>query len=353
MADLLQIRGLLKEYGSFRLGPMDLRVQQGEYYVLLGRSGAGKSQLLEVVAGLEKADGGSIYLKGRDITNAGIQNRSTGMVFQDFAIFPHMTVRQNLLFPLRSGKWNREARMQRAEKLAAQVNISHLMDRKTATLSGGEKQRVALARTLTLSPDILLLDEPLASVDASLRDDLRRLLRQINRQGQTVVHVTHDYKEALSLAHRIGIIHQGHLIQEGDPVEVFRYPVNRFVAQFAGIQNLFKVRFEGEEAITRKGTRLVLGHRESEEEGLVMLRPEDITLSREKLEASMRNALPCQVVEVNRREGGLEVRVQAGEDVFQVYITESAGADLSIAEGRSLWMHFKATALQVLPSTRS
>ncbi len=183
------------------------------------------------------------WVDNEDVTRKKIQDRNIGLVFQDYAIFPNMTVFGNIAYSLHCRKIEKQEIHSRVLKMAEELNISNLLNRFTNNLSGGELQRVALARTLITSPKVLLLDEPLASIDASLKDDIKRIFRQLNRKGLTIVHVTHDYREAVSLATRVGVIHNGHIIQVGLPAEVFRKPVNKFVARYSGIRNFFRVKF--------------------------------------------------------------------------------------------------------------
>src|ERR1035437_4936182 len=221
---MLILKNISTKLGEFHLKDIDLNISKGTYYVLLGRSGSGKTQLLELIAGLTQPDSGEIWLNKENITHKKIQSRNIGLVFQDYAIFPNMTVLGNIAYSISSGKLSRHLVKEKVEKVAAELNILHLLDRKTDNLSGGELQRVALARTLITSPGLLLLDEPMASIDASLKDDIKRLLRRLNKHGLTIIHVTHDYREALSLATRVGVIHNGSIIQEGNPEDVFRRP---------------------------------------------------------------------------------------------------------------------------------
>src|SRR5674476_643676 len=246
---MLRLTNISRRLGDFALKEINLEVTDGQYYVLLGRSGSGKTQLLELIAGLEHPDTGTIVLDEKDITRQRIQDRKVGIVFQDYAVFPHMTVFGNIAYPLKVRKVDRVTIAEKIDKAATAMNIKHLLDRSTEKLSGGELQRVALARTLITSPRLLLLDEPLSSLDTSLKDDLKRLLRNLNKAGQTIIHVTHDYCDAISLAKRVGVIHNGKIIQEGSVEEVFSNPSNRFVARYAGIRNFFKVNILRENGI--------------------------------------------------------------------------------------------------------
>jgi len=241
---MLELNNISLKLGEFSLENINLKVNKGDYFVLLGVSGAGKSILLEMIAGMLYPDKGTIILQGKDITNVKIQERGVGLVFQDYAIFPNMTVKQNIAFPLKCKKLNKKGIEQKINEIAEIVNISHLLHRKPESLSGGEQQRVALGRILTLEPKCLLLDEPLSSLDAQLRDGMQTLLRKINRMGQTIIHVTHDYREAISLANKLAVLYEGQIIQTGTPKEVFHNPGSKFVANFTGIKNFYNALLE-------------------------------------------------------------------------------------------------------------
>ena len=194
---MLNLNEVCLKQGKFSLKSISLTVEKGDYFILLGVSGAGKSMILETIAGLLKPVSGTILMNGNNITNAKIQDRKIGLVFQDHAIFPHMTVYENLAFSLHGKKLDVVQKMDQIATVAAQMSITGLLNRKPSTLSGGELQRVALARTLIQNPSLLLLDEPLSSLDVQLKDELRTILRKLNRSGQTIIHVTHDYDEAV------------------------------------------------------------------------------------------------------------------------------------------------------------
>lgn len=346
---MLELKDISKSYGSFKLRNINLMIREGEYFVLLGRSGAGKSQLLEIIAGLRSPDNGSIFLNGKEITGEKIQNRKIGMVFQDFAIFPHLTVYENIAYPLRIKHLPRKEIRFMVGKMADNVNISHLLDRKTDDLSGGEKQRVAVARTLVTSPDIILLDEPMASIDTTLRDDVRRLLRKINGMGMTIMHVTHDYGEAIRLAHRVGVIHNGKILQTGTPDKVFSEPVNKFVARFAGIRNFFPVDISGERgrkvAISEK-LKYIIPEGDYPDNGLLIIKSDSIKLSLEKQNNCV-NCINGEVSELNRAENGYEVFVDAG-DLFHVQVSNKLFEQLSLIPGQKVFLSFSPGELKLI-----
>jgi putative spermidine/putrescine transport system ATP-binding protein len=230
---------LSKQYGPIRaLAPLDLRVEQGELVTILGPSGSGKTTVLSLIAGLTEPTGGRIVLGGRDVTTTRPAKRNIGLVFQSYALFPHMTVFDNVAFPLKvRGASAREARAKVGDALGL-VRLAGFEARRPAQLSGGQQQRVALARAIVFQPDILLLDEPLAALDRMLREQLQVELKQLQRKlGVTTILVTHDQEEALSLSDRVVVLADGAVQQIAEPFEAYARPANRFVARFLGTTN--------------------------------------------------------------------------------------------------------------------
>ena len=348
---MLRLTNITRRLGDFALRDLNLEVADGEYYVLLGRSGSGKTQLLELIAGLEHPDSGKIFLDDVDITIQKIQDRKVGIVFQDYAVFPHMTVFGNIAYPLRTRKEDKKNIAEKVELAAATMNISHILERRTEKLSGGELQRVALARTLITSPRLLLLDEPLSSLDTSLKDDLKKLLRKLNKEGQTIIHVTHDYGDAISLAKRVGVIHNGTIIQEGSVNEVFNKPSNRFVARYAGIRNFFRVKIVHENGlvtgVTGNNVRFRLNDISQGSDSLLIIKNDSILLSDEVPLDKELNAIKGKIGEIIPSEFGLEVTIDAG-DLFYVNIPASAMGKLRIIEEREIWMSFPRESVVVL-----
>ena len=348
---MLRLININRRLGDFALTDINLEVSDGQYYVLLGRSGSGKTQLLELIAGLEHPDSGRIILDNEDITRQKIQNRKVGIVFQDYAVFPHMTVFGNIAYPLRVRNETKKDIAEKVENAAAAMNIDHLLERSTEKLSGGEMQRVALARTLITSPRLLLLDEPLSSLDTSLKDDLKRLLRKLNKAGQTIIHVTHDYGDAISLAKRVGVIHNGKIIQEGSVNEVFNNPANRFVARYAGIRNFFRVDIAGEDGslsgVTEHKTRFRLDGKANVRDSLLLIRNDSILITYEKPTDVNLNSFRGKVTEIIPSEYGMEVTIDAG-DFFYADAPASEIDKLSLTEGKEVWVSFPSKAIVVI-----
>jgi len=233
----ITISELTKVYpgGVKALDALDLKIDDGEFFALLGPSGCGKTTLLRTIAGLELATSGSLHIGDRDVTGLAPGERNVAMVFQDYALYPHMTVRENIAYPLRVKKVARATRSAEAEAAGSSLSLDGLMERRPAQLSGGQQQRVALARAVATRPDAFLFDEPLSNLDARLRLEARTFLKQLQRGlATTAVFVTHDQSEALALADRMAVMELGVIRQVGTPSELFHRPANLFVAGFIG-----------------------------------------------------------------------------------------------------------------------
>ncbi|MDF5753824.1 ABC transporter ATP-binding protein [Spongiactinospora sp. TRM90649] len=234
---MISLDGLTKEFpGRVRaIDDLDLEIADGEFFALLGPSGCGKTTLLRTIAGLEIPTAGRVGIGGADVTALPPGRRGVAMVFQDYALFPHMDVTDNIAYPLRVRKVRKAERRERAAATAARLGLDHLLSRRPAQLSGGQQQRVALARAVACRPEVFLFDEPLSNLDARLRLEARTFLKRLQRElAVTTVFVTHDQGEALALADRIGVMSGGRLAQVGTPAEVFQRPATTFVASFIG-----------------------------------------------------------------------------------------------------------------------
>jgi putative spermidine/putrescine transport system ATP-binding protein len=238
----IRVLGLRKNYGPVvALDGVDVTIEQGEFFTLLGPSGSGKTTLLRLIAGFERPDAGIIELSGRDISRVPPYARDVNTVFQDYALFPHMTVAENVQYGLRVRRVPRAERRKRAERALDMVRLSGLGERKPTQLSGGQRQRVALARAIVNEPQVLLLDEPLGALDFKLRQEMQIELQHVQREvGITFVYVTHDQEEALAMSDRIAVLSDGKIEQVGTPLEVYERPQTDFVAGFIGISNLIE-----------------------------------------------------------------------------------------------------------------
>ncbi|RXH33450.1 ABC transporter ATP-binding protein [Bradyrhizobium zhanjiangense] len=287
---LLRIEGVAKAFGTFRaVDGVSLDIRAGEFFALLGPSGCGKTTLLRMLAGFEAPDEGRVLLGGQDIAQALPHERPINMMFQSYALFPHLSVRDNIAFGLKRAGLARADIASRVAEMVALVKLEGLEKRKPDQLSGGQRQRVALARALARRPQLLLLDEPLAALDKKLRESTQAELMELQRRlGMTFIIVTHDQEEAMTMASRIGVMNAGKLAQVASPRELYEAPRSRWIAEFVGDVNLFEGEFK-----LRDGHRLVIATREagtlvaaeprepvSEAKLSVAIRPEKVKLSR-------------------------------------------------------------------------
>jgi putative spermidine/putrescine transport system ATP-binding protein len=266
--------------GTRALEPATLDIARGETLVLLGPSGCGKTTMLRFIAGLEDPDaGGKVLFDGKDMTGTPIEQRNVGMVFQSYALFPNMTVAENIAYGLKIRGMPKRERAARVAELVSLTNITGLENRRIDQLSGGQRQRVALARAVAIRPGILLLDEPLTALDAALRERLRGELNRLLRAlGITTIYVTHDQAEAMELGDRVVVMRKGAIAQIGSPREIYFAPKSRFVAEFIGAANILEAPVENGELVL-PGGRLPIGRDESLPEAVAMIRPETIGIT--------------------------------------------------------------------------
>lgn len=304
MSELI-IEDISRKFGqTIALDRTSISVPSGSFVALLGPSGCGKTTTLRIVAGFDQPNSGDIRVDGRSVLALPPNKRRLGMMFQDYSLFPHMTIGQNVAFGLRMMKTPREEMAKRVRYALDLVRLPHVADRYPSQLSGGQKQRIALARSLVVNPNVLLLDEPLAALDKNLRESMQFELKNIQATlGITTVMVTHDQEEALTLADQVVVMNNGRVMQRGNPNEVYERPANAFVSEFLGTANLFvgTLSIEGEDAILsvrsegRPDVRLAAPRGSLPSSGFcVGVRPEKIRLSTE--EPSSQNKLPCTVI---------------------------------------------------------
>ncbi len=296
MTRSLLLKSIRKSYGNVSvLKGIDIEVNEGDFVVLLGPSGCGKSTLLHAIAGLHPIDGGLIEIDGRDVTAVPTRERDVAMVFQSYALYPNMTVRQNIAFPLRMRRTNAADIQDKVMQVAKLLQIEQLLERKPRELSGGQRQRVAIGRALVRDPKVFLFDEPLSNLDATLRVETRVEIKQLHeRIGKTMIYVTHDQIEAMTLATKIVVMHKGEVPQIGSPHEIYHRPANLFVAKFVGSPAMHFVpgvlaRADGKPSFSDgKGWALPLSLPEgiaANNDVLLGIRPEHIRLAREGSQA--------------------------------------------------------------------
>jgi len=348
---MIRIENITKRFKTFTLSDVSMEISKGDYVVLLGDSGSGKSVLLEILIGMTNLDEGSIWIDGIDVSKSPINSRPFGMVFQDLALFPHLSVWKNLAYALKSSKLSKEQVSFKVNKLAIQFEITGILNRYPDGLSGGERQRVALARTLAKDPICLFLDEPLTALDARIRKEIKAVLRNLHRDGLTIIHVTHDYQEAIGLATSIGIMEKGRLIKYGPTLDVLRNPVSPFMASFTGIRNFIPVRIlmdptDGHlKGWTDQNIPLVFQTDKDHGQGYLVIPEDAVFLSNQPVTTSAANQLKGEIVDIINAHHGFEVVVDVGFLLYALLTAE--GIDrLQLTQGKAVFASFKSSALR-------
>lgn len=347
---MIRIRNLCVELGDFTLKNASIDVAKGEYFVIVGPSGAGKTVLLETIAGLYPIRQGQIFLRGKDATDLDPEKRGVSIVYQDYALFPHLSVRDNILFGLRMHRTG-EAEMKKAMTLVVDLcDISSLMHRWPATLSGGECQRVALARALCVHPDVLLLDEPLSALDPRTRESMQEELRRLHRTLRvTTLHVTHDFEEAIALGERMAVIGDGEVKQVGPPEEIFRRPNSEFVARFSMSRNIFP----GKIVTTEKGQYSFKSDQTifsvsvgNNGDNRAIVRPEDVMITRTPSPGENGNTFWGEVSRITDRGSTLYVSVDLPPEITAL-MTRNAFSEMGLSLGTRVNVSFKASSVHV------
>jgi putative spermidine/putrescine transport system ATP-binding protein len=354
----LKISGLAKRYGSFvALAPTDLEVAEGEFLTLLGPSGSGKTTLLSLIAGLTAPDEGQLLIAGKDVTHGPAYERDIGMVFQNYALFPHMTIAENISFPLKMRKVDAASARKRTMEALELVRLPHVAQRFPKELSGGQQQRIALARCLVYKPSIVLMDEPLGALDKKLRDQMQLEIKRIHRElGTTIVYVTHDQEEAMTMSDRICLMNGGRIEQLGSPSELYFRPRTLFVADFLGESNLLEgtvERVEGGEVdvkLAQGGSRahatanapLAAGSKVR-----VMVRPQNITVRPGSADVNaLRGKVLDRMITGSLTKLYVESPVTGGDPLVLCYPTSAGAAPHAIGDDVTLhWSRGDAVAV--------
>ncbi|HVW52861.1 MAG TPA: ABC transporter ATP-binding protein [Trinickia sp.] len=332
----LTLRAVTKRFdAAYAVDHVDLSVPDGKLVCFLGPSGCGKTTLLRMIAGLETPSAGKVMFAGRDITYLPANRRDFGMVFQSLALFPHMSVAQNIAYPLRLRRTGVAEQKRRVAELLDLVQLPHMANRPVTQLSGGQRQRVAIARAIASSPKLLLLDEPLSALDAKLREAMQveiRLLQQ--RLGITTIMVTHDQREAMTMADEIVVMERGRIAQVGTPLDIYRDPVNEFVADFIGLGNILPVSLEADGQIVLPGGQRIgvkASPPASENAGGIrlLIRPEDVCLGHTGADAAM-NRIAGKVTFIRDVGASIEATIDCDGFALTVATTPRETPDLSV-----------------------
>ena len=337
----ISIRGLNKSFDKVQaVVDLNLEIPQGEFFSMLGPSGSGKTTVLRILAGFEKATSGKVLLEGSDVTDLAPFDRDVNTVFQDYALFPHMSIQKNVEYGLKARKVSNPERVRLAGEAIESVKLSHLADRLPHQLSGGQRQRIALARSLVLRPKVLLLDEPLGALDKQLREEMQVELKRIQREaGITFIFVTHDQEEAMRMSDRIAVFNSGRIEQIGTPTEVYEKPATAFVAGFLGVSNLLS----GDQATTLLGSA-----------DLVNIRPERIRILPPNSKPSAEEfSVSATIIDV-AYTGANSLYVLGASDGLRLIATrlnqEMPGAANGLAQGDKVLATFRKEHVAKIPN---
>ena len=350
----LSLQAVTKRFhNAFAVDHVDLDVPDGKLVCFLGPSGCGKTTLLRIIAGLETPTSGSVMFAGRDLTHVPANRRDFGMVFQSLALFPHMSVAENVAYPLRLRGVDKSAQARRVAELLELIQLPHMANRPVTQLSGGQRQRVAIARAIASSPKLLLLDEPLSALDAKLREAMQveiRLLQQ--RLGITTIMVTHDQREAMTMADEIVVMQKGCIAQVGRPLDIYREPVNEFVADFIGLGNILPVTLEGDDGIALPGGQRIAVNaamRMPERAGDIrlLIRPEDVCVRAMSANPGP-NAVAGKVTFV--RDVGAQIEATIDCDGFTLTAATTPRETPDLEVGRPVLAEMPAHACRLIPA---
>lgn len=338
---MIKIENLSITVPGFNVHDINIEIAPGEFFVLLGPTGAGKTLVLEAVAGLTPASSGNIYINSRNATNLPPEERKLGVVYQESALFPHLNVRKNIAYGLRYHDLDPMTNRNFIEDLVKRLNIEHLLDRSVEHLSGGEKQRTALARALAVRPAALLLDEPLSALDPAFREEIRKIIKELHRElGMTFLMVTHDFTEALFLAERAAVMSKGGLEQIGNAQEIFRNPKSPFVAGFIGMKNIFPASFDN--GLARLDQMDIIFERSSCENTSpthIGIRPEDINVAAESDSNGDINAFPGEITCISSQGLFYELTVKIQNTTFCALTPGSSLLQNGLMEGSRVIVH--------------
>lgn len=347
---MIEIKKICKNWKEFSLKEINLEIKKGEYFVILGPTGAGKTLLLEMIAGFHLPDEGEIWINGEDVTTYPPEDRNIGFIYQDYSLFPHLSVIRNIRFGLELKGIPKDDIERESNEIMRLLGISHLSHRYPDTLSGGEQQKVAIARAVVTRPNVLLLDEPLSALDRRTQNLLREELKRVHQiEGLTSLHVTHDQTEAMILADRIAVMMNGEVVQVGTPHDIFNKPLNEDIADFVGVENIL----EGEIRKNRDGIAIIdLGDIElnaisdyGEGEVKIFVRPEDILISKKMQESSARNNIRGRIVKMTYFGALVHLQLDNGLIAF---VTKLSAEDLELKIGEEVYASFKATSVHVV-----
>jgi len=347
---MIEVKDLCADLGKFSLKNISFDVQNEEYFILVGPTGSGKTMFMESIAGLKPIRGGQVIINGRDVTPLNVADRNIGFAFQDYMLYRHLSVRDNISFGL---QWRTKTRREiddAVDRIVELLEIGHLLNQSPWTLSGGESQRIALARALAMKPDLLLLDEPLSAVDPDIREAWGEKLKGIHKRLRlTTLHITHDFEESITLGDRIAVMGDGRIAQIGTPDQIFRHPNSEFVAKFVRTRNIFEGEVsdssEGQSVFCIDGTKIAVA---TTRRGKlhVSIRPEDILISREALHSNTPNSFQGVITRIVDRGTLVSFNIDVPPQ-FTCLILHRSFKEMGLEEKQQVFISFKASDVNV------
>ncbi|MFH1153330.1 MAG: ATP-binding cassette domain-containing protein [Pseudomonadota bacterium] len=331
---MIRLENINLSLPGFSLRDINLHIEARDFFSLIGPTGSGKSLLLEAIMGLVPIDTGKVYLTGKDITAANVEHRNLAIVYQDFALFPHLNVAQNILYGVPYHGIPEKDALERFDRLVSKLGLTAITTRNPGTLSGGEKQRVALARSLILNPDVLLLDEPLSALDPVFHDDAKELLKAIHNDLEiTILMVSHHFPDVLYLSNRCAIIRDGRILQQGLIETIFEKPDSRFTATFVGMKNIYRLHeSQGRFHINDETCPLMIGRRPEHHHRYIGIRPEDISRVTSPGQ-DVNNVFKGEITRISSYGIYLNIRLQAGTVSFEIIWPRSYIHDYGMGVG--------------------
>lgn len=362
----VHLSNITKDFGKVKaVKDLELKIKEGEFFTFLGPSGCGKTTTLRMIAGFYYPTTGKVKFNDKDVTKVSPENRNTGMVFQNYALFPHMTVYENVAFGLKVRKLKKAEIDKKVKDVLGKMKLTQYIERQVSQLSGGQQQRVALARALVIEPEILLLDEPLSNLDARLRDDMRAEILRLQREYSiTTIYVTHDQVEALTMSDRIAVFNMGECQQIGTPTEIYNEPINDFVAEFIGETNLLDVQFESEtnqqkiyksnaidQTFIVENTEKNIAPHAEEDQLVISVRPEVVQIYKEK--SNLENVFFGTVKLVQFTGEAVHTYIALTEETTIRVTDLNNGPHTYLEEGTEVYVHIPKERIRVVPKARS
>ncbi|WP_287681242.1 ATP-binding cassette domain-containing protein [Methanobacterium sp.] len=356
MCMFLEVRNLSVDLGQFHLDNVSLNLEKNDYLVIIGPTGSGKSVLLETIAGFFSPDDGQIFLEGNEITNLTPENRGISIVYQDYVLFPHMNVFDNIAYGLKKKTNDKDIIESKVKNIAKLLKIDHLLHRNPETLSGGEKQRAAIARSLIVEPKILLMDEPFAALDVNTHSYLTSLIKNVIIQHQTTcIHVSHNFNDVYNLAEHVAVMKDGKILQQGTLHDVFSRPSHNYVADFVGVHNVFQGKIVAHDKSLLKieiSPELIIFSSDDfvheSKEVMVAIRPESIIFSNERFVSSVRNQLKGVVKNMFEVGHTVWIEVQVKDVMFKGVLTPNSCQSLEIKKEKEIYLSFKSLNVNLM-----